>query len=321
MTKTHWIRMLSPMKYVFDYKELAKSPAEPRVTTIGNFDGVHVGHQAVLARAKRDADQRGMELAVLTFEPHPAELFKPDGPRLRLVDPKRKVELLASCGADVVLAQQFDEEFARLSAEQFATDVLAGALGAKHIIIGENFRFGREREGDVEALKALGEKLGFEVSGEALVKSEATDVSSSRVRKVLLEGNVAEAAQLLGRYHEVSGVVTEGRGEGEKLGFPTINLDNVKVVVPTQGIYAAYCDVDGATFQAAAYLGDRPTFGFGYSVEAHLLDCDKNLYGKRVVLRLVERIRGDMKFDSVEALTEQIAKDVGEARSLTEAGK
>ena len=151
------------MECIYDYNELRADTARPRIVTIGNFDGVHVGHQAVLAKASRDAKRHGLELAVLTFEPHPAELLKPDGPRLRLVEPERKAELIAECGADLLLAQRFDREFAQLSAERFTAEVLVRSLGATEIIVGENFRFGRGRIGDVHALREFGRTMGFQL--------------------------------------------------------------------------------------------------------------------------------------------------------------
>ncbi|MCP4606702.1 MAG: bifunctional riboflavin kinase/FAD synthetase [Proteobacteria bacterium] len=309
------------MKYVFDYKELTTVSAKPRIVTIGNFDGVHLGHQAVLAKARKDADLLNMELAALTFEPHPADLLKPSGPQLRLVEPDRKAALLIDCGADLVLAQRFDKEFAHLTAEHFVTEVLVRSLGAKLIIIGENFRFGRGREGDVELLCQFGDKLGFEVRGEQLIRSDNADVSSSRIRQLLIKGDVAGVRRLLGRCHEVPGTVVSGRGQGIKLGFPTVNLGKIKVLVPSPGIYAAYCDIEGSTQMAAAYIGDRPTMGHGYSIEAHLLDYTGDLYDRRVVIRFVERVRDDKKFANLEALTEQMAKDVDRAREILEADK
>ncbi|MCP4675722.1 MAG: bifunctional riboflavin kinase/FAD synthetase [Deltaproteobacteria bacterium] len=298
------------MECVYDYNELRADTARPRIVTIGNFDGVHLGHQAVLAKARRDARRHGVELAVLTFEPHPAELLKPSGPRLRLVEPERKAELLAECGADLLLAQRFDREFAELSAERFTADVLVRSLGATEVIVGENFRFGRGRVGDVDALREFGKAMDFQVRGEQLVRSRKADISSSRIRQLLQLGNPAVAGILLGRPHEIPGTVMPGRKEGRNLGFPTINLGDVRVLVPGPGIYAAFCDIEDDTVMAAAYIGDRPTMGHGFSIEAHLLDYDNDLYGQRVVLRFIERVREDMKFANLDQLKEQMSRDV-----------
>jgi len=306
------------MECIYDYNELRADTARPRIVTIGNFDGVHVGHQAVLAKASRDAKRHGLELAVLTFEPHPAELLKPDGPRLRLVEPERKAELIAECGADLLLAQRFDREFAQLSAERFTAEVLVRSLGATEIIVGENFRFGRGRIGDVHALREFGRTMGFQVSGEQLVRSRKADISSSRIRQLLQLGNLAVASILLGRPHEIPGTVMPGRKEGRSLGFPTINLGDVRVLVPGPGIYAAQCVIGGDIEMAAAYIGDRPTMGHGFSIEAHLLDYDKDLYGQRVVLRFIERVRDDMKFENLDELKEQMSRDVDLIREILE---
>jgi riboflavin kinase/FMN adenylyltransferase len=304
------------MRYVIDYRELDASNAKPRIVTIGNFDGVHIGHQAVLAEARKDADESGMELAVLTFEPHPAEFLKPDGLRLRLVEPERKADLLAEHGADLILAQHFDEQFASLSPKRFASDVLVRALGAKLVIIGENFRFGRRREGDLESLSFLGEDMGFEVRGRKLVHSADTLVSSSKIRELVQAGDMTGAGRLLGRCHELPGTVVSGRGQGSELGFPTINLSDIFVLSPASGIYAAYCASGGEMRPAAVYIGDRPTLGFGYSVEAHLLDHAEDLYGRRVVLHFVQRVRGDRKFGDKKSLVNQMTKDVERVRDI-----
>jgi riboflavin kinase / FMN adenylyltransferase len=307
------------MKAYSHYTELKAGIAKPRVVTIGNFDGVHLGHQAVLAAARRLADDHDLELAVLTFEPHPAELLKPDSPRLRLASPERKIGLLGQYGVDLTLAQSFNEEFAALTAQDFTSVVLADALCAKQVLVGENFRFGRARVGDVTMLKQLGKDLGFSVSGEPLVQSGTAEISSSRVRRLLIEGNVAGARDLLGRCHEIPGIVRPDRGLGSDLGFPTINLNEIEVLVPAPGIYAGRCDIGGEKVLAAIYLGNRPTVNAGYSVEAHLLDFKGDLYDRPVCLELVDRVRGDRKLDGIEALTAQITKDIVKIRKLLEA--
>lgn len=304
------------MRLLYDYRELQEPDGPERAVTIGNFDGVHVGHRAVLEHAVEVAERSGLELAVLTFEPHPAELFRAGEVKLRLVEPQRKVELLSGCGVELVLAQKFDEQFAGLSAEQFAGDVLVRALRARLVIVGENFRFGRDRTGDVATLGELGAGLGFDLRSEPLVGAGGGGVSSSRIRELLAEGDVATAAQLLGRFHEVPGTVVHGKGAGHKLGFPTVNLADMRVLPPANGIYAALCDVEDQTLRSAVYIGDRPTLGHGATLEAHLMDFDGDLYDRRVRLRFVERLRGERKFDGVDALREQVGRDIARAREL-----
>lgn len=310
------------MRLLYDYRDLDQTAGPARAVTIGNFDGVHIGHRAVLEHAVEISRAQGLELAVLTFEPHPAELFRAGEVKLRLVEPERKVELLSECGVDLVLAQKFDERFAGLSAESFAGDVLVRALRAQLVIVGENFRFGRARAGDVAALRDLGGALGFEVRSEPLVGVAGDGVSSSRIRELLAAGDVAGAARLLGRLHEVAGKVVRGKGDaGNALGFPTVNLGDVRVLTPGKGIYAAHCDLDGQTLKCAAYIGDRPTLGHGATVEAHLMDFVGDLYDRRVRLRFVERLRGEQKFDGIDALREQVGSDIARARELLEEAK
>ena len=229
--------------------------------------------------------------------------------------------LLAECGSDVVLAQRFDDNFAHLTAERFAGDVLVRALGAKMVIVGENFRFGRGREGGLKTLCKLGEDLGFAVRSKTLVQSDNVEISSTRIRKLIMDGAVADANDLLGRRHELPGKVIHGEGKGREFGFPTINLGEVAVLVPGPGIYAAYCDIDDRVEKAAVYIGDRPTMGYGYTIEAFLIDFSGDLYGRRATLRFVERVRGDKKFDSLSSLTEQIAKDVERTRGILESDR
>jgi riboflavin kinase/FMN adenylyltransferase len=304
------------MRCFIDYKELIALREKFRVVTIGNFDGVHLGHKAVLAQARTEADNLGLEVAVLTFEPHPVELLKPESPKLRLVEPDRKTALLAACGSDVVLAQRFDDNFADLSAEHFAGDVLIRALGAKMVIVGENFRFGRGREGGLAKLCKLGDKLGFSVRSKPLVRSGKDEISSTRIRNLIMEGDMITANQLLGRYHELPGKVIHGKGKGREFGYPTINLGDVSVLVPGPGIYAAYCKIDNREEKAAVYIGDRPTLGYGYTIEAFLIDYSGDLYGHHATLRFVERLREDKKFDGPSSLTKQIAKDVERSRRI-----
>lgn len=298
------------------YSEISGRDSQPRVVTIGNFDGVHLGHQTVLNAARREADRLGIDLAVLTFEPHPAEILKPDGPKLRLVEPARKAALLEGCGVDLTLFQQFDAAFSLMSAERFADRVLVRALSAKLVFVGDNFRFGRGREAGVGTLKSLGQLMGFDVFGEALVQLENQEISSSRIRRLLARGQVSEARRLLGRCHEVSGIVVKDRSVGKSIGFPTINLTDTKVMLPGPGIYAALCDVQGEAVKAAAYVGSRPTMDAGFAVEAHLLDFAQELYGQRVTLRFLEHVRDDRRFDSPEALVRQITDDIARIRTV-----
>ncbi|MDD5308387.1 MAG: riboflavin biosynthesis protein RibF [Deltaproteobacteria bacterium] len=306
------------MRLFRDYTEAFRAKIGTTVVTVGNFDGVHLGHRAVLHRARVEADSLGLELAAMTFEPHPESFLRPSAERMRLIEPGRKVELLAEAGAAIVLAQRFDGTFAALDSDAFADKILCRALGARHVIVGENFRFGRGRTGDIESLRAAGERLGFEVHGERLVRVGDMEVSSSRIRALVSAGEVALARRLLGRLHEIPGTVVRGLGQGRSLGFPTINLSEVEVLAPGPGIYAALAEVGGEAWPAAAYTGTRPTTGGGPTLEAHLLGFSGDLYGRRVTLRFVEKLRGERTFEDVEALKAQIRADVALARRVLE---
>lgn len=306
------------MKRFADFKHLLSLGRRPRVVTIGNFDGVHTGHRAVISAARAKADACGLELAVLTFDPHPADLLEPDQPRMRLVTLDRKAELLAACDVDLLLVQKFDEAFSGLSAEQFASRVLGEALGAQTVFVGRNFRFGRGREAGIEELKAFGKRCGFTVAGQDLVEKRGEHISSSRIRALLVAGDVKTAAQLLGRPHELPGRVAHGHKKGRELGFPTANLEDIHVLCPGPGIYAARCRVGDELYDAAVYVGNRPTLGHGFAVEAHLINSSRDLYGQRAVLYFLDRIRGELKFASEAKLVTQIRSDVEKARRLLE---
>ncbi len=307
------------MKRVSHYQAVQCDNDVSQVVTIGNFDGVHVGHRALLAAAREQADALGLSLAVLTFEPHPVEVLKPGSEKLRLVGPKRKEELLAECGVDIALFQRFDRGFAAMEIETFAREVLAKSLQARLVYVGENFRFGRGRGGNVRALTDFGRKLGFKVIAKPLIQLDNQVVSSSRIRELLSEGRAAEAATLLGRFHEVTGTVLPDQQLGKKMGFPTINLRDVAVMFPGAGIYAAFCDVGDRAYRAAAYIGDRPTLGTGFSIEAHLLDFEGELYQREVTLRFVQHIRDDRKFNSTRELTDQITDDIARIKQILSA--
>ena len=306
------------MRVERDYRDIGRAGGRRRVVTVGNFDGVHVGHRAVLAKAARLAAERELELAVLTFEPHPAEVLDPTAAARRLTEPERKLELLAAKDVELVLAQRFDSAFARLDPERFAREVLAEALVAEIVIVGDNFRFGAGRTGDVQRLRELGAACGFEVAAHDLVSGDGRCISSSRIRDLVAAGDVAAAARLLGRPHRVAGTVVHGKGDGRRLGFPTANLDHIRVLLPSGGIFAARCRIGARRGAAAVYVGQRPTLGHGDSVEAHLVDWSGDLYGRRLELDLVDRVREDRRFAGVEQLVAQMGRDVARARELLE---
>jgi len=304
---------------------------DPRgaVVTIGAYDGVHLGHQAVLRLVHEISRARGLEAVCLTFDRHPAEVVRPESAPRLLTSIDQKVELLDATGfVDRTCLVPFDETRSREPAEDFVHEVLVRRLGTRVVIVGADFHFGYRRHGSVRLLEQMGGELGFEVLGLGLVpiEGEAGGVpySSTEIRRLLGEGRVADAARLFARPprpHEVRGVVETGDRRGRELGFPTANVAvPERICLPADGIYAGtYVTPDGVEHPAAISLGRRPTFyerADGPLLEVHLLDFAGDLYGQEARVRFVERLRGEERFDSVEALVAQMGRDCDAARAL-----
>jgi riboflavin kinase / FMN adenylyltransferase len=304
------------------------APAHGTVVTIGAYDGVHRGHQAVIARVQQLARARGMRTAVVTFDRHPAAVVRPESAPPLLTDLDQKLELLERTGVDYVYVIHFDEVRSKEPAEDFVTEVLVDCLNAKVVVVGEDFHFGHQRRGNVALLESMGTDDGFEVVGIELVDVNGTAatvdedrVSSTAIRRALGEGRLDAANTMLGRAYEVRGVVVDGDKRARDLGFPTANLrvpDDI--CIPADGIYAGwYVRPDGAPMQAAISLGRRPTFYDDADrslLEAHVLDFDGDLYGEVARVLFVSRLRDELKFDSVDALVAQMSVDVDDARQL-----
>jgi riboflavin kinase/FMN adenylyltransferase len=276
--------------------------SDGRSVAVGTFDGVHLGHREVIA----DAD------TVLTFDPHPVSVVAPQHTPKLLTTPARKAELIASLGVQEMVVIPFDAEFAKRTAQEFVDDVLVGALGARSVAIGENFRFGHKAQGDPQLLQA---DARFATSVHALLEVDGEIVSSSHIRGLVLAGELREANRLLGSTFELCGEVVHGDERGRELGFPTANLiPQEDYVCPGHGVYA--CLANGQA--AAVSIGVRPTFetGRGELIEAYLLDFDGDLYGQQLCLEFVERLRGERRFDTAEALVEQMHRDVTRTREL-----
>ncbi|MBN2525919.1 MAG: riboflavin biosynthesis protein RibF [Deltaproteobacteria bacterium] len=287
--------------------------------TIGNFDGVHLGHQTICNNSYTIARQRGLQFLICTFEPHPMELFAKDRAPARLTLPERKQQLLSALRPDVLLMQNFTWEFASMQPQQFVIDAVVKAMNARVIVVGKNFRFGKARAGDIDMLKHMGRTNGFEVIAEDLLSTTDEVISSTRIRKHIIDGDVASAARLLNRHHELPGKVVTGKQVGNKIGFPTINISAEAVLVPGDGIFAAFVDVGNDTnVPAAVYIGDRPTLAHGHSIEAHLLNFNRNAYGNNAVIQFVKKIRDNHKFSTVDQLKKQIADDVIAIRETLE---
>jgi len=288
------------------------------VVTIGNFDGVHRGHQALVEATVVRARESGGVAAVLTFEPHPAAILNPGRAPATLSTLDQKEELLGGLGVDRLAVLPFDVEVAELSPAAFALEVLQGALDARHVVVGESFRFGHRRQGDAGRLAALGADLGFTVQALPPVLENGHPVSSSRVREVLARGEVRTARALLGRHYFVDAPVVRGDGRGRTIGVPTANLAPENEILPAGGVYAARCRLAGGEWRPAVVnIGRRPTFGGGHvTVEAHLIDFEGDLYGSRVRLEFHERLRGEERFSGPESLVARIREDVGRARDV-----
>lgn len=301
--------------------------APPTSVAIGTFDGVHLGHQALLAEARRAVRGQAQSVA-LTFYPHPARVLAPAKAPPLIMPLERRLALLADTGMDVTVVQPFTREFSTLSADEFIRDVLVRDLGASSVVVGPDFRFGRGRAGDVQLLETLGRELSLSVSVIAPVTvgtpADGQRCSSTRIRQLVEAGDVRAARWLLGRPFELEGPVVQGAARGRDIGFPTANVVPDTELRPAVGIYAARAvSIDGratgTTHPAAVSIGRNPTFeaqGAPVTVEAHLLDFAGDLYGRRLRLELWERLRDEQKFESVEALVAQIAADVARVREL-----
>ncbi len=297
----------------------------PSVVTVGVFDGVHRGHQRIVARAQAVASARQLPVVVVTFDPHPDEVIRPGSHPPLLVTVRRRVQLLGEQGCAAVCVLPFTLDFSRLGPDEFVRTVLADRLHARWVVVGENFRFGHRAAGDVPLLAELGEKYEFGAEGVPLLTEHGVTISSSEIRDLLNAGDVAGAARDLGRPHRVEGVVVRGHQRGRALGFPTANLETTPYpAVPADGVYAGWLaslDSDGretTRWPAAISVGTNPTFeGRDRTVEAYALDRDDlDLYGVHVAVDFAARLRGMVRFDSAAALVEQMYQDVDAARAL-----
>jgi riboflavin kinase/FMN adenylyltransferase len=314
------------VRIVDDLTELSDALTGPTgsrgaVVTIGVYDGVHLGHHAVLRLVRELADARGLAAVCVTFDRHPAEVVRPESAPCLLTTPDRKLELLDATGyLDLAFVLHFDEARSREPADEFVREVLVGAAHTRLVVVGADFHFGKGRGGDVALLQQMGAELGFEVLGVGLEAAPGgTIYSSTRIRELLAEGDVAGAAALLGRPHGARGTVVEGDRRGRELGYPTANIAVPgRACLPADGIYAGtFVAADGVERMSAISLGRRPTFyesADASLLEAYVLDFDGDLYGQDVRVRFMSRLRGEVKFDSVDALVDQIGQDVADTR-------
>jgi riboflavin kinase/FMN adenylyltransferase len=304
------------MPIVRDLSELPDG-ARGGAIAIGNFDGVHLGHLRIVHRLLERARELNGPAIVFTFDPHPVRILRPEECPPPLTWTKRKAELLARHGVNKIVAYPTDEQLLGLSAQEFFEKIVRGALDAKAMVEGPNFYFGHNREGTIDVLRKLTSAAGISLD---VVEPYALDgqlVSSSLIRQLVAEGDVARAAQLLSAPYRIRGMVTHGAGRGAKLGFPTANLEAVDTLLPQAGVYAGRAWVNGAECPAAISLGPNPTFGEGHlKVEVHLIDHEETLYGLPLEVEFLERLRGIEKFADQESLVKQLQLDIARAREI-----
>lgn len=287
------------------------------VATIGNFDGLHLGHQSIIKRLKTKAAELGLPSLVVSFEPLPAEFFGRQSSHHRIMNLRDKVIALQTLQVDQFLLIRFNKAFAAMSAESFVTDVLKEKLGVRHLYVGDDFRFGANRQGDFDFLRQHQDE-SFTVSATDTLLADGERVSSTRIRQVLKAGELQHATDLLGRPYQVTGRVIRGDQLGRQLGFPTANLNMDAGDIPLRGVYACYAAVDGGVEHPAVInLGTRPTVsGLAFRAEVHLLNLKENLYRQHLSVRFVEKLRDEQQFDSVDALKAQIQQDVKQAETV-----
>lgn len=288
-----------------------------KVLAIGIFDGVHSGHQKIINAAKNIG-----EVTVVTFDPHPASVLAPDRTPTRLVNLADRISLLKKAGASYVEVINFNKEFSLLTPDQFIEDVLVARFAGEHVVIGENFNFGHKAQGTPKYLSEIGPKYGFDVSIIKLQEDNGLTVSSTRIRKLIIEGEVEQANELLTRNYYLKGIVIHGEKRGREIGYPTANIDLAPLAtIPADGVYAGWLTVGDIRWAAAISIGTNPTFEGvrGRQVEAYALDqVDLDLYTKPATIEFGWRLRDTLKFDGLEPLLQQMAKDCAEARRLTE---
>jgi riboflavin kinase / FMN adenylyltransferase len=297
---------------------LASAPpdAGPSAVALGTFDGVHLGHRAILGTALARARAVSVEAVACTFDPHPMEVLQPDRAPLPIMPLEERLQLIGDLGVDAVVVLPFTRELAAIEPEAFVKDVLLSRLHAREIVVGYNHRFGRGARGDARLLEELAGRLGFLAHVVPPMTVDGAAVSSTEIRAALQRGDVSAAARWLGRPYGIAGMVTSGAGRGRTLGFPTANIAPDRTLLVARGVYRGQVMVEGASHTAVVNVGVRPTFGeTALAVEAHLLDFTGDLYGRTVRLDFLDRLRDEMRFGSVEDLKAQVARDIAAARA------
>jgi riboflavin kinase/FMN adenylyltransferase len=296
-------------------------PYTNAVITIGNFDGVHIGHQALFHQVIEKADAIGGTSIAMTFEPHPLRVLKKNGHPPLITLNEQKVELISNSSLDVLICLPFTKSFAAITAREFVEDLLVKKIGMKAIVIGEDYTFGKNREGNLTLLKSLAHELGFEVivlDWIPVTRNHKARISSTKIRQMVMDGRVEDVPKLLGRNYQIRGKVAKGRDRGGKLlGCPTANINLQDELCPKNGVYAVTVECLGAKYKGVANIGYSPTFGDRiFTVEVHILDFEGDLYNEKIRVNFVKRIRGEIKFSGISELSKQIQKDIQVARDI-----
>ncbi len=282
---------------------------ERAFVSLGNFDGLHIGHQHVLDELKRRARNMKGTSVVITFHPHPLKIVAPDKAPQMMTTLEQRLELLDNQGIDVTVVIDFTPEFSNITAEEFVLRIFE-KIRMKEIFVGEGFRFGRGAVGDLGLLRDMGSNLGFKAFGLQEVFIGGRKIGSTRLRRMIELGEMSKVAIFLGRSYSIEGIVVKGDGRGEQLGFPTANLDTFNEILPRKGVYITTVNFQGLRLKGMTYLGDRPTFGAGFAVETFILSFHENIVGQQARLQFLKRLRDDIKFDSSDELVAQITKDL-----------
>jgi riboflavin kinase / FMN adenylyltransferase len=308
------------MEIIRNLEELEK-PLSNAAITIGNFDGVHIGHQALFHTVVEKAQEIGGTAVAMTFEPHPLQVLAPGNHPPVITLPQQKIELIAATGIDVLFCIPFTREFASHSARSFVVDLLIERIGMRAIVVGRDYSFGRNREGNLALLRQWSDELGFAVHVVDWINGvvgEAPRVSSTKIRESVMHGNMQDAQKMLGRPYQIHGIVAEGRNRGGRLlGFPTANIRLQDELCPKQGIYAVTVELGGSIYQGVANIGFSPTFDDHiFTVEVHILDFQQSIYNEPIRVNFIRRLRDEIKFDGIDALKIQIHKDIARARAI-----
>jgi len=306
---------------IFDHLDKIREPFKNAVITIGNFDGVHIGHQALFHEVIEKAEAIDGTSIAMTFEPHPIRVLKQNGHPPLITLYEQKAELIERTGIDVLICVPFNRAFASMSAHQFITDLLVKKIGMKAIVVGKDYSFGKNREGTIDMMKSYAPDYGFEVIVANWIKTplgSAGRISSTRIRELVIDGQMTEAEKMLGRNYQIRGRVVTGRDRGGKLlGIPTANINLHDELCPKTGIYAVTVEIEDRQYNGVANIGYSPTFeDHEFTVEVHILDFNANIYGEKIRVNFIKRIRDEIKFSNISELIEQIKMDIAAAREI-----